>query len=63
MARHSRMTRPTSYTTPSKVQLVSSSILTRSSLPARRRSSSVRLISRSVTAPYMEYLFSRYASR
>ena len=45
----------TSYTMPSNVQLVSNSILTRSSLPARLSASSFDLISRSGTAPYIEY--------
>ena len=43
---------------PSKVQLVSNSIFTRSSLPARRRPRSFVLISLSGTAPYMEYSLS-----
>ena len=40
---------------PSKVQLVSDIILTRSSLPTRLSANSFDLISRSGTAPYMEY--------
>ena len=40
---------------PSKVQLVSEIILTRSSLPTRLSANSFDLISRSGTAPYMEY--------
>ena len=55
MARHSSMTRWVSYTMPSKVQLVSEIILTRSSLPIRLSANSFDLISRSGTAPYMEY--------
>ena len=39
MARHSSITRSTLYTIPSKVQLVSSSMRTRSSLPAALSSS------------------------
>ena len=54
MARHSSITRSTLYTMPSNVQLVSISILTRSSLPTARRASSLDLISRSGTPPYIE---------
>ena len=46
---------------PSNVQLVSSSALTRSSLPARRNARSCFLISRSGTAPYIEYGMQRIA--
>ena len=44
IARHSSMTRRTLYMCPSKVQLVSSSIRTRSSRPSARSASSARLI-------------------
>ena len=55
MARHSSITRLTLYMWPSKVQLVRSSIFTRSSRFSARNASSARLMVASGTAPYIEY--------
>ena len=52
------MTRRGLYMWPSKVQLVMSITLTRSSLPSAMQSSSAFLIVRSGTAPYIEYCVS-----
>ncbi len=55
IASTSSMKRRTLYTWPSKVQLVSRSMRTRSSRPSAFRSSNAFLMVRSGTAPYIEY--------
>ena len=55
IANTSSITRSTLYTTPSKVQLVSKSIFTFSSLPPRFNKCSCSLMWLSGTAPYMLY--------